>query len=211
MGDTSHDNITLCSIVRSENFSVLYELLNCRECPKKIRCKISRWVRLTYSRLHMHQVQSQVTIRARPRKIPSIIPFGGRNIQYPERICQAMPPLSLRRSDRVFSAAHERIIFARSPPIPCRRWPLSSLLATEQSQRTKRLHASASARDCYADAGGRRSKLGRGVHARPAASPSDPLRRPAAGGDRVPRAAPAAANRQPGAAARVSQGLLWSS
>ena len=157
----------------------------------------------------MHQIQSQV---ARPRKIPSIIPFGGRNIQYPERICQAMPPLSIRRSDRVFSAAHERIIFARSPPIPCRRWPLSSLLATEQSQRTKRLYAlaSASARDCYADAGGRRSKLGRGVHARPAASRSDPLRRPAPGSDRVPCAAPAAANRQPSAAARVSQGLLWS-
>jgi hypothetical protein len=46
----------------------------------------------TFEASHATKVQSQVILQARTRKIPSIIPFEGTNIQYPERICQSMPP-----------------------------------------------------------------------------------------------------------------------
>jgi hypothetical protein len=104
----------------------------------------SRWVRLTYSRLHVHQSPEPGHHTGQATEDSKHYSVWGGNIQ----ISRADMPVDARLfpSDRVFSACRGRIIFARSPPIPCRRWPLSPLLATtEQSQPSisTRRHATA--------------------------------------------------------------------
>jgi len=210
MGDTSHDNITLCSIVRSENFSVLYELLNCRECPKKIRCKISRWVRLTYLRLHMHQSPKPGHHTGQAAEDSEHYSVWGKEYPIPRADMPGdAPSFPPTVGPCLLCCARENNLCALpSDPLP----PLATLFSPRN--RTKPTNEASLRVGIGIGTRLLRRCRGSTEQARPRrsckAGGESIGSSAAAGGDRVPRAAPAAANRQPSAAARVSQGLLWS-